>query len=95
MSSDEMTSLTAYLEKKFDKIDIKFDVISASIQKDHDVLILSSQETMENKDSLDKLWKFSRKKAEETNAKLWRVTIACILLGSGSVGASKLIGMLL
>jgi hypothetical protein len=50
---------------------------------------------MENKDSLDKLWKFSRKKAEETNTKLWRVTIACILLGSGSVGASKLIGMLL
>ena len=94
MNSDEITTLWDLIEKRFDKMDVKIDVISSAIQKDHDVLILANKETIENKDSLDKLWRFSRKKSEETNIKFNKVMIICVLLGSGSVGASKLIGLL-
>lgn len=96
MSSDEVNSLKELITQRFNSIEDKVDSMSITLQKDHDDLIEFKGVATRNKADLDKLGEKFRAYQKENNAKITKIIIGCIALGSGSgVGVTKLVSSFL
>jgi hypothetical protein len=76
--------------------------IKGIVKADHDVLILTRAKSEENSRDIDRLFEKTREviklddrlnqEVKKIDTKIWRIAIAIIVLGGGSVGLTKIVG---